>query len=772
MVIGALKDDAADDAVIAACLTLDTCTATLVQLCEYGAANKLAMELPALADMVGGLGIEPVAAFYVTRKLGKVLAADAAAVLPLQLPGDAAAASTLFALRALYASFWELGLPDLWVPEEQYVKEMQRVKAKHDALQRTPPPYAGGGLDAAAAKAAETLAKKRLEGLKTLKLAGEQLQAEMDAQKVTVAATTARLTAERDAWFPAAGLELEFVQWCLVPRVLFSQEDALFAFTFLRSLVGARNFDVMACLGHVFSCVVKTVFSASEGEAANLAVFVQRTFALLWAWRDDTAAFEAAWPGGDHAGFVAASRVWHDEMALTLASALRGRYLNQRQTVILLKSVSTAFPDTVETADGLVRVLDAVHADESKPDKLRTMCQGLAQQLRGRKNAGKLRVEATGALWKPPPVQRPKAAVAAMMARDKRSESLSRAPSAAAGARPVSSSARSASASQPRASVPHAKLRYDSDDGEVVENGAAPPHAGRSDGVGSSDRRALPEAKRMRVTVEEPRKEERRGDSRRDSDRDRLSGSQERASSSRVDDRAPSRRDSQPRGGAAPSSSGAHRHRSASPSRTSGRTGDRRDDGRRVSSPDRRKDDNARKPAKREDAPKPAPPSTTTHKPVVVVVAAPAVASATASIAPPPKAKAAVAASTVVVGPPSAGNNNNSKQSQASSARGAASVPPAKGVPSLLAKPPAETAPALQPPAPALQPPAQRPPASVQRPQPSVQKPLPQPPPRAVEPPAKDVRAADSKPQTSTRRKNVVDNDDMAIMQPKPKRKE
>ena len=88
-----------------------------------------------MLDLVGQLGIEPVVAFYVARRLSKVKPEEIGAVLKSQLPPRV----NDFQLSGLYTTFWEGGLSDLIVPEAEYFAEAQRIKIRIEALTKSQP---------------------------------------------------------------------------------------------------------------------------------------------------------------------------------------------------------------------------------------------------------------------------------------------------------------------------------------------------------------------------------------------------------------------------------------------------------------------------------------------------------------------------------------------------------------------------------------------------------------------------------------------------------
>ena len=137
-------------------------------------------------------------------------------------------------------TFWSLTMHDLFVPEDIYAKEIQKLKNT---------------------KIDETLTssrkKKEKERLQTLM---DKLTEEQRRQRDHVDRVMARLKSEKDNWIylkPAKAAKNEtitsFLQLCLFPRCIFTAIDAIYCAKFVQviHLLKTPNFSTLICFDRV-----------------------------------------------------------------------------------------------------------------------------------------------------------------------------------------------------------------------------------------------------------------------------------------------------------------------------------------------------------------------------------------------------------------------------------------------------------------------------------------------------------------------------------------
>lgn len=156
-----------------------------------------------------------------------------------------------------YATFWELNLYDISVPVQAYTQEVTRLASeikKRDADRSDSMPLA---------------VQRRRRERERLQTLVDQLNQEFKTQTTIYQATKKRLAREKDFWFDWAHLPIKsesppprnktvlaVLQHCIVPRCLFSPNDAIFSAKFVREMhrLGTKNFSSLTLFDKVFWC--------------------------------------------------------------------------------------------------------------------------------------------------------------------------------------------------------------------------------------------------------------------------------------------------------------------------------------------------------------------------------------------------------------------------------------------------------------------------------------------------------------------------------------
>jgi THO complex subunit 2 len=134
----------------------------------------------------------------------------------------------------MYTTFWCLSLYDIFTPREEYDIEIERVRNRHDSLKR----------------GEETLtARKRQIEIDRCVNTVAGLKRELSDQINNHNVVLDRLRSTKDKWFPVElnrkAAVREFLQSCILPRALFSAEDALFCAKFVSVSRGVWLNDVL-----------------------------------------------------------------------------------------------------------------------------------------------------------------------------------------------------------------------------------------------------------------------------------------------------------------------------------------------------------------------------------------------------------------------------------------------------------------------------------------------------------------------------------------------
>ena len=244
---------------------------------------------------------------------------------------------------ALYAAFWTLSLYDIFTPRAEYDAAIARVKERRAELQRGP----DEGM---------TPKKQRLEVARLGEVA-DRLQKELQEQLRTQKRTREFLVGAKDSWFPESSASsasvMQLLQVCILPRALFSPEDALYSARFIDLLhrMDVPGFSTLACYRGVLELVTSTLVCITEREAGNLAIFMREVLHTLLHWSSDSKTFAKECAGkrgfalttstgkGNVVGttsfseFCSSLDSWMDCMARTFTAALKSsNYMHVRQS--------------------------------------------------------------------------------------------------------------------------------------------------------------------------------------------------------------------------------------------------------------------------------------------------------------------------------------------------------------------------------------------------------------------------------------------------------
>ncbi|KAI9807802.1 MAG: hypothetical protein M1825_005107 [Sarcosagium campestre] len=264
---------------------------------------------------------------------------------------------------SFYVTFWQLSLYDVQVPTKSYEEEVTRLKHKWIAVRddRTDMSIAG-------------VAKKEREK-KHLTDMQDQLRHELKSHIQAFSVTRSRLTKEKDHWFLGfwgrwEDLNDSIIQYCLVPRLVLSSNDALYCFKMLKFLhsSGTPNFRTMGLLDHLLrhAMLANLIFILTSQEAEHFGLFLNEILKDLSRWHADKAVYDKEALGAkknlpgfarkvtkdigpetflEYEDFRRLLYKWHLSINSALKSCLTGgEYMHIRNAIIVLKSISQHFP--------------------------------------------------------------------------------------------------------------------------------------------------------------------------------------------------------------------------------------------------------------------------------------------------------------------------------------------------------------------------------------------------------------------------------------------
>jgi len=274
----------------------DKCASVLVQFTEFLSFAVPVQELAcnhyllSLVDMVSVYHMEPEVAFHITRPViaaanhsANILDAETAAQWHIDADYLVDVSKYVIQERGywkvlspdLYAVFWVLSLYDVVVPRKKYDEEMSR-------LQKTT-------VDPSLSDS-----KKRKE-VDAIADAVKQLKVELETQNSNRTRVLTLMEQKKSSWFPQGPMDgmREFISLCVLPRALFSAEDALFASRFCKMLhdLSVPGFCTIFFYDCCIKFVVANLFCVTEREAGNLGIFLKDTLATFNIWSKDQKIF-------------------------------------------------------------------------------------------------------------------------------------------------------------------------------------------------------------------------------------------------------------------------------------------------------------------------------------------------------------------------------------------------------------------------------------------------------------------------------------------------
>ncbi|KAI8147416.1 transcription factor/nuclear export subunit protein 2-domain-containing protein [Fennellomyces sp. T-0311] len=289
-----------------------------------------------------------------------------------------------------YVIFWQLSLYDIQVPEEHYLSSMRRHKNMIAQCQDTRSEFYTSNRPSVVSKT-ERQSQSSLEAL----------QQDLPKHKKEVEHVMEVLKASQARWFPTDADRLplisSIIQYCLLPRSIASEVDAVFCseFVLLMHRLGVKNFSSLTILDKVLSEHLPTaVLSFTEYETTIHARFIYHIFAKMSEWHKDEQVYLKGAHGDGLIGFQKKWNVqsssqevakedllsyqefkrvthkWHLKTSLAIEQALLSGEENQiRNAFLILRQFVPYFPIIREHGQVLVKATLEL-ANRGDKDKL------------------------------------------------------------------------------------------------------------------------------------------------------------------------------------------------------------------------------------------------------------------------------------------------------------------------------------------------------------------------------------------------------------------
>ncbi|RKP07716.1 transcription factor/nuclear export subunit protein 2-domain-containing protein [Thamnocephalis sphaerospora] len=303
-----------------------------------------------------------------------------------------------------YAVFWQMSMYDIHVPEAQYETQERLLREERQDIER------GNRNTVYHNSSIRHMMGGRISGWE------RTLHTELETHKKHRDAVLKRLDSDKASWFAHARdvrqTAAYVFQYCIRPRLTFSDADALYCFKFI---------EVMHELGvpglwtlDLYDAVLKRslsnwVFACTEKEAKMIGRFLKMMLAKLTRWHLEENTYVKEALGSGLPGFAAkAHRAlvicppvpkenqlasnqlatamidWHRNLHETFAACLSsGEYMQIKNAIMILTDVLEYFP-LIERPGRLLRVDYVKKLLEDDRDDLRVLATGYHAKLKSK----------------------------------------------------------------------------------------------------------------------------------------------------------------------------------------------------------------------------------------------------------------------------------------------------------------------------------------------------------------------------------------------------
>ena len=287
-----------------------------------------------------------------------------------------------------YVMFWQLSLYDIHYPEEAYEEAIKRHTDMIAQCQNPRSSYCLSNRDSVVKKA-ERQAQLSLEALSV-----DKPKHEAHVKKVRAA-----LLDSCRRWFPSSMHRTDLVnnilQYCILPRSLRSEVDAVFCYEFsiLMHKMNTKNFSSLTLFDKLLSEYLPPVLmSFTEYEATIQSRFLFKVLTQMAAWRRDKEAFyketqgtnligfQKNWsshPGNEVAkedllsfnDFLRVVWKWHNKLYLAIEQALTSDEAHMiKNSFLVLRQLLPCFPAATEHGEGITAIVNRISSEERRPN--------------------------------------------------------------------------------------------------------------------------------------------------------------------------------------------------------------------------------------------------------------------------------------------------------------------------------------------------------------------------------------------------------------------
>jgi THO complex subunit 2 len=308
----------------------------------------------------------------------------------------------------LFETFYSHSLYDLFCPEDVYNSEISRLDKEVERLSN-----------------AKNTASSDATELERVKNTSADLSEDMVAQASHVDSIRKIIEQRKDSFFPSTTSSKEsmatFFTRCIYPRCMQGPDDAMYCARFIQLLheMDTPGFNTLAFYDCAIIAFSRSLYGLTEGEAANVSIFLRDTWELLSHWRYDDNAFVNE-VGGKPGSFVAANdpifsskgeqeaggqedgeedhrslsrevtsdvyerfyNKWHASIGATSIGALQSKeYMHKRCCLIVLSRMIDVYPTRPKTGNKLLTALEPLQSENNTLADIRAAAQAYSMQL-------------------------------------------------------------------------------------------------------------------------------------------------------------------------------------------------------------------------------------------------------------------------------------------------------------------------------------------------------------------------------------------------------
>lgn len=309
----------------------------------------------------------------------------------------------------LFETFYSHSIYDLFCPEDVYSSEVSRLDKEVERLSNSK--------NSTSNDAAE---------LERVKNTSADLSVDMVAQASHVESIRKTIAQQKDAFFPSTNVSKElmavFFTRCIYPRCMQGPDDAMYCARFIQLLheMDTPGFSTLCFFDCAIIAFSRSLYGLTEGEAANVSIFLRETWKLLSHWRYDDDAYVSE-VAGKPGSFVAANdpifsfereleasvqgeselmdqgnsskevtaevferfyNKWHASVGATSIGALESKeYMHKRCCLIILSRMIDVYPTRPKTGNMLLTALEPLQSENNTLADIRAAAQAYSMQL-------------------------------------------------------------------------------------------------------------------------------------------------------------------------------------------------------------------------------------------------------------------------------------------------------------------------------------------------------------------------------------------------------